>query len=306
MSKNIKANKVRTSLLLKTQSEIDHFLSLPTKINSISVKLLYEFYSHIEINIKNPYEYFLCERKNSIGFLMEEESFSKKEDNDFTPILEYETQFKIKKKLISDRKNKNFLEQINNNNNNNESPPIKRSDKNDISMSFSPKKKKSTKISIQYLRQIAKNFIKRKKHERKSISYYKNQSQKNIIEINIKSSKKNSNKLYKSHVIGSTKNVNSSILYAMHKEKSISPTKKNNNNFYPQDFFLVHANSTSTYAKENLRYRCKNLLLQNTSMSNCIGPSFNRRTFTLKNIQIEKDKLKKNDSTKIIFTKQQI
>ena len=55
MSNNIKANKVRTSLLLKVQSEIRHFLSLPTKINSISVNILYEFYSNIEINIQNPF-----------------------------------------------------------------------------------------------------------------------------------------------------------------------------------------------------------------------------------------------------------
>ena len=76
MSNNIKANKVRKSLLLKAQSEIRHFLSLPTKINSISVNILYEFYSNIEINIQNPFEYFLCERKNSTNLLIEKEEES--------------------------------------------------------------------------------------------------------------------------------------------------------------------------------------------------------------------------------------
>ena len=33
---SIKANKVRTCLLLKIESEIEHFKSIPTKMNSIS------------------------------------------------------------------------------------------------------------------------------------------------------------------------------------------------------------------------------------------------------------------------------
>ena len=293
MSNNIKANKVRTSLLLKAQSEIRHFLSLPTKINSISVNILYEFYSNIEINIQNPFEFFLCERKNSTNLLIEkeEESFLKKEDNDFTPIIE--TQFKIKKKLISDRKNKRFFDNINKDET---SSPIKKKlttkKSNELSFSLSPKKKRS---SIQYLRNISRNFIKRRKHERKSISYYKSNMNKSIIISNETKNKgiknNNNNELMKMHMVGSTKNIKLNILNSMHNEKSISPVKKNSM-VNDKDFFLIHANSSTVYLKENLRYKCKNLLLQNSSMINCIGPSFNRRTFTLKNIQIEKNKLK--------------
>ena len=95
----------------------------------------------------------------------EEESFLKKEDNDFTPIIE--TQFEIKKKLITDRKNKRFFDNINKDET---SSPIKKKlttkKSNELSFSLSQKKKKS---SIQYLRNISKNFIKKKKNKRKSI-----------------------------------------------------------------------------------------------------------------------------------------
>ena len=53
---------------------------------------------------------------------------------------------------------------------------------------------------------------------------------------------------------------------------------------------LVHANSTS-YKNNNIKNKCKNLLLDNNNIITCDGPSFNRKYFTLMNIQLEKEKL---------------
>ena len=74
MKNETKANKARTCLLLKIESEVEHFKSIKTKINSISPYIYYNMYSNIEINIENPCEFFFNKRKSSIDFLMEKDN----------------------------------------------------------------------------------------------------------------------------------------------------------------------------------------------------------------------------------------
>ena len=47
MKNETKANKARTCLLLKIESEVEHFKSIKTKINSISPYIYYNMYSNI-------------------------------------------------------------------------------------------------------------------------------------------------------------------------------------------------------------------------------------------------------------------
>ena len=279
MKNETKANKARTCLLLKIESEVEHFKSIKTKINSISPYIYYNMYSNIEINIENPCEFFFNKRKSSIDFLMEKnltnkESKETKEIGNITPIDEIE--YKINKKLISDRKIHNYDD--NNNINLDKSPFLKLSqDTNDTSVSlntpfdsFNNKKNNRVKSSIQFLRQFAKNFIKRKKTtvyinsfcSQKDLTIVRKNSKKNEIEI----TKKNK----------SSKNVN--IL------KKNFPIKNEKTSQ------LVHANSTS-FKNNNIKNKCKNLLLDNNNIITCDGPSFNRKTFSLMNIHLEKEKL---------------
>jgi hypothetical protein len=53
---------------------------------------------------------------------------------------------------------------------------------------------------------------------------------------------------------------------------------------------LVHSYFTS-YENNNFKNKCKNLLLENKNMITSNGPSFNRKIFTLMNVQLEKEKL---------------
>ena len=111
-SNNSKANVVRTNLLLKCESEIDSFKSNITKINSISPNRLYELYCNIEINFENPYEFFRIERKHLNNIMTEDSITYKYSEKENTPFLDSE--YKINKKLISDRKNKIFYEKMGN------------------------------------------------------------------------------------------------------------------------------------------------------------------------------------------------
>ena len=60
-----KANLIRTKLLLKASSEVSDFKKSKMLINSISPKYLLDKYNHIEIIIKNPYEFSTVKRKEN-------------------------------------------------------------------------------------------------------------------------------------------------------------------------------------------------------------------------------------------------
>jgi hypothetical protein len=299
---SIKANKVRTCLLLKIESEIEHFKSIPTKMNSISANKLYELYSNIQINIENPFEFFSIERRKSTKLISDDNCLKKDSEPENTP--GQDINFTITKKLVSYRKNKNFLEHLSKDEN---ISPIKLKDMNN-SYKFNsknsplefliPKKYKSTKNAIHLLRQMARTLIKRRKHVKKSNSFYKsglNKSQKYIQVYNLKNSNQN-NFLLKSYDFQSIKN----ILYNINITKKKSPTFE----VLEEESFLVHANSTVVNEKHpHKKHAFNNLDTKNNfcSMITQNGPSFNRRTFTLMNIQFEKEKLqkKKNENKKI-------
>ena len=294
MSIEPKANKVRTNLLLKIESEVEHFKSNPTKINSISANKLYELYSNIQINIENPCEFFSIERKNSTTFISDDIFLRKDSEPENTPINEIN--FKINKKLVSYEKNKNFFEQLSKEKN---ISPIKLKDNSvkfnskNIPFEFlNPNKEKSTKNAINSLRQMVKTLIKRKKKVKKSNSFYQselNKSSNNIQVLNEKKSKKKTS-LLKSYDFQSSKN----IFYNITISKKKSPTFT----ILDEESVLVHANSNVVDFK-NKKYKIKNLDKKNNfSMITNNGPSFNRRTFTLMNINFEKEKLKKMNENK--------
>ena len=295
-----KANKVRTCLLLKIESEIEHFKSIPTKMNSISANKLYELYSNIQINIENPFEFFSIERKNSTKLVSDESFLKKDSEPENTPTQEIE--FTITKKLVSYRKNKNFIEYLSKEKN---ISPVKFKEPNnsvkfDLKYSplefLNPKKQNSTKNAIHSLRQMVRTLIKRRRHVKKSNSFYKSElhkSQKEIQVYNLKNSKKK-NSLLQSYDFQSNINELNNINNSLKK----SPTFA----IIDEESILVHANSTAVIEKHYKKHKINNLDTKNVcSMITKKGPSFNRRTFTLMNIQFEKEKLqkKKNENKKI-------
>ena len=296
-SNNSKANKIRTHLLLKCESEIENFKTKITKINSISAKKLYELYSDIEIKFVNPCEFFSIERNFSINIMTNNSLNIKDFEQENSPILDLE--YKFNKKLISDRKNKIFYEKIKYL----DTSSIKLSDDtNDTSTSLNERnrpleiksKGNNSNNSIKFLRQIVKNFIKRKKHNRNSKSFYSNhkfKSQKDLSYLVLKNSKKK----YPQNKLKSTKIVN----------KSVKKLPSFINSSSKQVNQLIHSNSFY-FQNNHLKNQCKDLFLQNnnTMFITCNGPSFNRRTFKLMNIQFEKDKLKlqKKETSKKIFS----
>ena len=106
---------------------------------------------------------------------------------------------------------------------------------------------------------------------------------------------KNSKKKYPQNKLKSTKIVN----------KSVKKLPSFINSSSKQVNQLIHSNSFY-FQNNHLKNQCKDLLLQNNNSMfiTCNGPSFNRRTFKLMNIQFEKDKLKlqKKETSKKIFS----
>lgn len=294
MRNEIKANKVRTLLLLNTESDVEHFKSNKTKMNSISPHIYYNMYTNIEINIENPCESFSIDRK----FILAQNLINKEKNEieiEFTPIIEVE--YKLKKKLISERKNQNFFKQISNS----DSSPLSKTSQctNENRVSLNPgnnpfniynfKNNDNSKSSIQFLRQLAKNLIRRRKKTKMLNAIHKNEnvfkSQKNLSVIIMKNSKKNDIEKYNKNK--SSKNVNFQR-YIKQKSPKNSPTFGTLKN--KEISHLVHSYFTS-YENNNFKNKCKNLLLENKNMITSNGPSFNRKIFTLMNVQLEKEKL---------------
>ena len=117
MDNKKKANTIRTILLLKISSEISDFKNSKTLINSKSPIELYDIYNNINIIIENQFEYspvkskeFL--RKFSDSNLIKYDNINENETPYFEAFKE------INKIIISEKKNQNFLNNLNNVNNN--------------------------------------------------------------------------------------------------------------------------------------------------------------------------------------------
>jgi hypothetical protein len=80
MKINIKANEVRTKLLLKSESDVGKFIKSKVLINTISPLNLYNSYNNIQINIKNTIEYDRIEIKENQKTLFFDDSIVEKKD----------------------------------------------------------------------------------------------------------------------------------------------------------------------------------------------------------------------------------
>ncbi len=170
MSFKNKANEVRTKLLLKINSEISYFISLPTKMNSISSKKIYESFNDIEI-FENPCIFSTNKRKYTTFI----DDRIVKNEFEYSPLLE--PGFKINKILLSFKKNKNFEKDIEKDEyhklsyDTNDTSIIDRNIS--IELIESNNENRLINNSIGFLRKTAKTLIDRKRQKNKSRSFYK-------------------------------------------------------------------------------------------------------------------------------------
>ena len=102
MKIKIKANEVRTKLLLKSESDVEKFIKSKVLINTMSPLNLYNSYSNIQINIKNTIEYDRIEIKDNQKKLFFDDSNVEKKDEIQLSFMEvFRT---INKILISEKK----------------------------------------------------------------------------------------------------------------------------------------------------------------------------------------------------------
>ena len=107
MFNNLKANEVRTKLLLKIESEIQYFKNSKTLINTILPKNIYNFYSNIEIK-ENIYEFSTPKIKENQRKFFDDSPITK--NDTLSPCLE--TVKLINKITISEKKNKTFFDSL--------------------------------------------------------------------------------------------------------------------------------------------------------------------------------------------------
>ena len=169
MKINIKANEVRTKLLLKSESDVGKFIKSKVLINTISPLNLYNSYNNIQINIKNTIEYDRIEIKENQKTLFFDDSIVEKKDEIQLSFMEvFRT---INKILISDKKNKTFYDRLslpleNNINTNKSDSPLNL---------FNNQEEDKIKFSMQNLTQKAQsliNIILRKQHYKKSSTIF--------------------------------------------------------------------------------------------------------------------------------------
>ena len=107
MFNNLKANEVRTKLLLKIESEIPYFNNSKTLINSILPKSIYNFYSNIEIK-ENIHEFSITKIIENQKKFFDDSPITKNET--LSPCLE--SVKLINKITISEKKNKAFFDRL--------------------------------------------------------------------------------------------------------------------------------------------------------------------------------------------------
>ena len=193
MKIKIKANEVRTKLLLKSESDVEKFIKSKVLINTMSPLNLYNSYSNIQINIKNTIEYDRIEIKDNQKKLFFDDSNVEKKDEIQLSFMEvFRT---INKILISEKKNKTFYDRLslpleNNNNNKSDSP---------LNL-FNNQEEDKIKFSMQNLRQKAQNLIDiilRKQNYKKCLNlFYLNPHYKSLGNLRTDYKKKIKNKDY--------------------------------------------------------------------------------------------------------------
>ena len=124
-----KANKIRTNLLLKISSEISRFKNSKTLINSKLPSELYDIYNHIKIIIENQYEFSTVKRSEFLRKFSDSNLTKYDNVNETgTPYMEIFKQ--INKIIISEKKNQNFLNNLNKGNNDSKETSISPFEKN--------------------------------------------------------------------------------------------------------------------------------------------------------------------------------
>ena len=193
MKIKIKANEVRTKLVLKSESDVEKFIKSKVLINTMSPLNLYNSYSNIQINIKNTIEYDRIEIKDNQKKLFFDDSNVEKKDEIQLSFMEvFRT---INKILISEKKNKTFYDRLslpleNNNNNKSDSP---------LNL-FNNQEDDKIKFSMQNLRQKAQNLIdiilRKQNYKKCSTLFYLNPHYKSLGNLRTDYKKKIKNKDY--------------------------------------------------------------------------------------------------------------
>jgi hypothetical protein len=298
MSLNNKANIARTKLLLKSSQEIQYFTSLKMKINSISPKKLYESYNNIEITIENPCIFSTSQRKYTTFI---DDSIVKNEFEN-SPLLE--PTFKINKMLVSFKKNKTFYDTIEKNEIDNQTHKFSQ-DTNDTSISIlernndliddliDNKKDDLINISIHFLRKTAKNLIDRKRHKKKSKSFYKIvafKSHGNLASFE----KKNLNQIEEKHK-HSIKSVNKKKKTSLNKETIV----ENSPIIYSSSQYAPSIHSGISFNKNNLTENPNNLFCKNQTSKISFNDNIsNTNRSSIMNIPYEYDELVANTKRK--------
>ena len=250
-----KANDVRTILLLKVESEIDHFTNSKILINTISPKELYKLYSNIEIVIKNSLEFSTKKSKENQKKFYDDSHILEQEI--YSPYMEvFRT---INKMLISEKKNQTFYDRLDldekekdkisneNLNLNSTRSIIQYTTPKEILSNIKTEDKANS--AIKFLRQKAQNLIniiirKKTRFKTHSKSFYHNpqfKSQGNLRSIN-KSNKPKHSEHLKNKYNEEFKSIENEIINDP-PETYISEVEKNTNtNFYRHTSFRSSTN----------------------------------------------------------------
>ena len=248
-----KANKIRTNLLLKISSEISRFKNSKTLINSKLPSELYDIYNHIKIIIENQYEFSTVKRSEFLRKFSDSNLTKYDNVNETgTPYMEIFKQ--INKIIISEKKNQNFLNNLNKGNNDSKetsiSPFEKNIKKNNNKLINENDDKDKIKSSINYLRGFVNNLIiRKKKYKKKITSFYKNSTFKSQANLHIIHKKNESSIPYSIKnikILGETIIENSPVIFCSGFEE-----KKNSGiSFYKNETFKSTRNlSKNTWSK---------------------------------------------------------
>ncbi len=248
-----KANEVRTILLLKSESEIEHFTKSKMLINTISPKELYNLYSNIEIVIKNTLEFSTKKSKENQKKFYDDSHILEQEV--YSPYMEIFR--KINKIVISEKKNQTFYDRLDLDDKEKDKIIIenKNLDSTRSIINYKTPKEILSKSedkshsSIKFLRQKAQNLIniiirKKTRFKTHSKSFYHNpqfKSQGNLRAIN-KSNKLKHSEHLKNKYNEEFKSIENEIINDP-PETYISEVEKNTNtNFYRHTSFRSSTN----------------------------------------------------------------
>ena len=252
-----KANDVRTILLLKVESEIDHFTNSKILINTISPKELYKLYSNIEIVIKNSLEFSTKKSKENQKKFYDDSHILEQEV--YSPYMEIFR--KINKIVISEKKNQTFYDRLDLDDKEKDKIIIenKNLDSTRSIINYKTPKEILSKSedkshsSIKFLRQKAQNLIniiirKKTRFKTHSKSFYHNtqfRSQANLRAVNRTNKKKHSDYL-KCKNIQEFKIIENEIINCPNETFVSGIEEKNSNeNYYKHSTFRSSTNLTN-------------------------------------------------------------